>query len=287
MARLCRHLYYPRVQVFRMRVFPEKWCAIGCGLLLAWLFLSGCNRPTPSTTALKAVAIPELLPLADRLATAYSRLPGRPVLSAVVVPPDRLVEALSDGNASLAFSYGLSATKQLSSTVIAWEALAVAVPVTNPVKSLTLSQVRQIFGGQITNWAEAGGYSQPIVPISREEGAPSRLLFEQVVMGQGVRVTRNALVLADDEGLVATLASLPGAIGYVSLRALAPGVMPLSLDGVSPGVVAVKKGLYPLIMPVVVLTVGPPEEAVGPFWRFLRGKEGRAILQSLGYVPAD
>lgn len=270
-----------------IRVLPEKWYAVGCGLLLIWLFLLGCSRPTPGTAALKVVTVPELLPLANGLAAAYGRSPGRPSVSVTVMPQERLAEALSDGNASLAFSYGLSVTKQLSNTVIAWEALTVAVPITNPIRSLTLSQVRQIFGGQITNWAEVGGYSQSIVPLSREEGAPGRLLFEQVVMGQGARVTRNALVLASDEGIVATLASLPGAIGYVSLRALAPKSVPLSLDGVSPSVVAIKKGLYPLVMPVTIFTVGPPAEAVGSFLRFGRGKEGRAVLQSLGYIQAE
>jgi len=254
---------------------------------MVWCILVGCSRPTPGPeTPLTVATIPELLPLAKGLAAAYGRSSGGPAISVVTVRQARLAEALSNSDASLGFTYGLSATGQISSTVIAWEVLVIAVPVTNPVQGLTLGQVRQIFSGQIANWADIGGYSQPIIPLSREDGAQGRLIFEQVVMGQDARVTRNAWVLASDEGMVATLANVPGAIGYTSLRSLTPEVKPLSLDGVPPGVVAVQRGLYPLVMPVAVLSGRPPLGAARAFLRFVEGKEGQAVLQSLGYIRA-
>ena len=49
-------------------------------------------------------------------------------------------------------------------------ALGCVVPVVdpaNPVKAVSLEQLRQIYSGEITNWKQLGGRDQPIAVMSR------------------------------------------------------------------------------------------------------------------------
>src|SRR5215213_8464756 len=51
---------------------------------------------------------------------------------------------------------------------IARDGLSVYLNSANPVKELTLAQLRSIYTGQFTNWKQAGGNDAPIVLYSRE-----------------------------------------------------------------------------------------------------------------------
>ena len=53
--------------------------------------------------------------------------------------------------------------------VIAQDALLIIVSPRNPVKSLTLAQLKDIFSGRIRNWSQVGGSDLPIAVYSRDE----------------------------------------------------------------------------------------------------------------------
>ena len=52
----------------------------------------------------------------------------------------------------------------------------------NPVDSLTVEQVKQIYSGEITNWKEVGGNNQKIIPYQRESNSGSQTAMKQLVM---------------------------------------------------------------------------------------------------------
>ncbi|MCI0471342.1 MAG: substrate-binding domain-containing protein, partial [Candidatus Aminicenantes bacterium] len=52
--------------------------------------------------------------------------------------------------------------------VVAFDGIALSVHPSNPVKGLTLDQVKNIYLGKIKNWKELGGPNMPIVIISRD-----------------------------------------------------------------------------------------------------------------------
>lgn len=59
------------------------------------------------------------------------------------------------------------------------------VPIVNRdlgIKDLSLSQLRQIYTGQVTNWRQLGGPDRPITVINRADGSGTRVAFEQVVL---------------------------------------------------------------------------------------------------------
>jgi phosphate transport system substrate-binding protein len=152
------------------------------------------------------------------------------------------------------------------------------------VENLTTAQVRLVFAGQAAYWNEAGGGPEAIVTLYRDEAAPSRALFERVVMSGTARVTRNALLVASDAGMVESISTTPGAIGFASLRSLTPHVRPLRLDGTPPSVAAIQQGKYPLVLPVLLLTQGRPGAGASYFISFTAGREAQTVVQDQGFV---
>ena len=64
---------------------------------------------------------------------------------------------------------------------VAVDAIAVVVHPSNPVASVSLSELRGIYAGEITDWKELGASPAPIVVIGREAGSGTRLAFEQAI----------------------------------------------------------------------------------------------------------
>jgi phosphate transport system substrate-binding protein len=246
----------------------------------------GCAPATPAVppAPLTVLATPDLAPLAAGLLEAYNRAQPSYQATLQTVTPRQLPAALQQSVGGLAISYPLAANSGISETVIALDAIAVSVSFTNPLESLTLAQLRQVFTGQIDNWTGLGGRPEAITAIYRDEGAPSRVIFEQVIMSGGARVTRNALVVASDAGMVESIAAMSGAIGYASLRSQTSQVRPLRLDGTPPSVAAIQQGKYPLVLPVLLVTQGAPGAGARSFLAFVRGRDGQPVLQDQGFV---
>lgn len=266
------------------RAVAGRLTIVGLAVALAAL-ASACSKPAPPPQPLSVIVTDDLAPLVRELTADFNGRQRGAVAATAVVSSRQLPAALARDPEAIVVYYSLSATQALSETVFAVDAIAVTVALTNPVESLTPDQIGQIFTGRVSDWAEVGGRAQPMVPLSREEGALSREVFEQNFIGRGGRVTRNALVASTDGGMVAMIQSTPGAIGYALLRALTPEVRPLRIGGVPPSAAAIRQGRYTLVLPVAASAVGTPQAAAAAFLGYLRGPAGQAIVQSQGFVP--
>ena len=263
-------------------------------IALATLFLlvapaAGCSRPPETPAQLTIFASDDLADLAASLATGFGAEQRAISVTVETVRPRQLAGSVLAGTSdtqSVAIGYLQAPPAVVSQTVFALDAVAVSVALTNPVGALSLAQVRQIYAGRVENWSELGGRDVAVAPLSREEGSETRALFEQWALGDGTRLTRNSLVLSSDQGMVASLESMNGGIGYALLRTLTPNVRPLRLDGEPPSAASIQQGRYPLVLPVAAMTAGPPRGAVDVFVRYLRGRSGQAVIQSAGLVAA-
>src|SRR5260221_14691463 len=65
-------------------------------------------------------------------------------------------------------------------------ALKFIVNPANPVKSLTDSQLKDIFTGKITSWKDVGGDDQPILLVAEVPGFPARADLEAFFLGTEV-----------------------------------------------------------------------------------------------------
>ena len=246
----------------------------------------GCGQPPRPATPLTVSASGEHVSLAGSLAAGFNASQRAITATVVTVRERQLAGSVVSNTQAVALGYPLSPAGAFSQTVFALDPLAVTVAFTNPVGALTQAQVREIYAGRVENWAELGGRDGAVMPFSREVGAESRMAFERWALGDGTRLTRNALIVSTDRGMVESLESTPGGIGYALLRALSPNVRPLRLDGEPPSAAAVQQGRYPLVLPVAAITAGPPSDGAAAFVAYLRGRQGQTIIQSAGLVAA-
>ena len=166
-------------------------------------------------------------------------------------------------------------------------ALGCVVPVVdpaNPVKALSLEQLRQIYSGEITNWKQLGGRDQPIAVMSRDSNSGTFEIFREAVMGPK-RVLPRALLLASNGAMVQAVSGNPRAIGYVGLGYMCAKLRGLTVNGLEPRVDTVKSGAYPLSRRLYMVLPGPPTGLAGRFLDFLLGPAGRAIASQEGLVP--
>jgi len=170
---------------------------------------------------------------------------------------------------------------ELQVYTIAYDGIAV---VTNPdleLPSLSLSQVKAIFAGEITNYEEVGGADAEIIVVSREEGSGTRAAFEELVMESGEEageISEDALLQQSNGQIRTTVSTTPNAIGYISFGFLDESVNIVSIDGFEPSVANVKNGSYPVFRPLNMLTNGDPDPLAKAFLDFILSAEGQAIV---------
>lgn len=174
----------------------------------------------------------------------------------------------------------------LVTTIVARDGIAVILHADNPVRGLSLAQLRSIYDGTIRNWREVGGVDAPITVITREDGSGTRDTFQHVVMGTTGIIRPDALVTAYSGGLRKMVADDRLAIGYVTFSQLDARVHALAIDGILPSERTIAAGTYRLQRPFLFVTRGAPSPAVAAFLAFVRSPKGQAIAREEGLAPA-
>lgn len=165
----------------------------------------------------------------------------------------------------------------------------------NPVDSLTTEQVRKIYTGEITNWAQVGGSDLDIVPFQRNPEAGSQTAMLKLVMGDLPMMDAPAEYVQGEMGdLIEAVAAYHGtaaAIGYTvyyyaeDMR-MADGLKILSIDGVTPCDETIRSGEYPFLNNYYTLiAAGLPEDAPARvLYRWLLSEAGQRLVAQQGYV---
>ena len=147
----------------------------------------------------------------------------------------------------------------------------------NPVENLTVQQVRDIYAGNITNWADVGGKNRIINPVTRLAGSGSQSAMDKF-MGD-IPIGRKS-----------PLAVTGGSIGF-SFRYYLDGmvgsdnVKMLSLNGVYPSAENIQNGSYPVIAQFYAIYRADNEnENIQALIDWLLSDEGQEIIEQCGYV---
>jgi phosphate transport system substrate-binding protein len=179
---------------------------------------------------------------------------------------------------------------------IARDAIAVIVHPFNPVESLTLPQISDMFSGKIANWREVGGEDRPIVLLSRETNSGTHVYFLEEVLRLGDKQNQtlfsvDTLLLPSSEGITAEVRQNPNAIGYDGLGYVTDDVKTLAVSAgpgvpyVRPSIDTVNAGTYPIARPLYMYTRGEPMGKIKSYIDWIMGAEGQAIVARLGFVP--
>lgn len=171
----------------------------------------------------------------------------------------------------------------------------------NPVESLTLEQIQDIYTGKIKNWNEVGGEDEKIIPYQRPVNSGSQTGILSLVMKDKKMMDPVNNIIETMEGIIAAVADYKdgkGSIGYsyyyyaTAMYNLIDensenGVKLLGIDGVVPSYDTIKDDSYPIKTNYyIVLRKDEPEDSQArKFANDLLSARGQAVAKEAGYVP--
>ena len=209
------------------------------------------------------------------------------------------ISALLDGTTDIAmasrpikFSEKMkvkSAGKEVEEVIVAYDALAVVVHPSNPVKQLTRQQLEDIFRGKITNWKQVGGDDRKIVVYSRETSSGTYEFFKESVL-KNKNYMSSSLSMPATGAIIQSVSQTKGAIGYVGLAYLSPRVKSLSVsyDGkhfAPPTMESATDKSYPIVRPLYYYYNTENAGQVNPLISFILSPAGQEIIKKSGYIP--
>jgi phosphate transport system substrate-binding protein len=195
---------------------------------------------------------------------------------------------------------------------VAIDGIAIAVNPKLNIPGLTISQLKDIYTGKITNWQEVGGVNQAIIPYSRriEEGGTVEF-FEKNIMG-GENFGSNLKLIATTTQALREVSQNPSAIYYGSAPEIVPqcGIKTLAIANQSNEFVspyqepfipsqrcpqernkvnseAFKKGKYPITrrLFVIIKENNPNDKQAGETYaNLLLTEQGQDLIDKAGFV---
>ncbi|MFZ5643199.1 MAG: phosphate ABC transporter substrate-binding protein [Bacillota bacterium] len=246
-------------------------------LLIPALF--GCvkkNIEKEGRSVLRIAGSTSMIPVSDKLARAYEEkhpgvvihIEGGDSSLGIRGASGRIVDI---GSVSRPLSE--EEGKKLSSYIIAQDSIVVIVNMNNPVKHLTINQIKGIFSGEIKSWEEVGGLNKPITLINREHGSGTHSLFKEIVMEQVAEIDERALVMTSTGSVISTVAGDANAIGYVSSRYNTEGIKAVEIQSGENKVFELKRPL------LYVIPEGAGKLAMD-YINFCTGEEGQKVIKS-------
>jgi phosphate transport system substrate-binding protein len=185
-----------------------------------------------------------------------------------------------------------SLSVQLDARPIALDAFVFLLNGKNPVASLTIGEIRDIFSSRIVNWREVGGPIAAIRPYQRTRNSGSQELMQKLVMKE------RAMIPAADL-LTGALMSFPflaidkdihgiGYSVYYYQEFMSPprDVKACAVDGIRPTAETIRSRRYPFVTEVytVVRRDLPPDHPAGRLRDWMLGPKGQRIVEESGYV---
>ena len=181
--------------------------------------------------------------------------------------------------------------KDVSEIPVALDGIAIYVPESSPIQTITLAQLKSIYTGTINNWRDVGGKDQRIVVYSRENNSGTYVFFKEHVLNNE-DFARDVQTLPGTAAVVNAVSKDPASVGYGGI-AYASGIRALAVksddtsEGIKPTMETVEAGKYPLSRNLLFYTVGPPAGEVKAFIDWVLSPEGQKICEAVGYYPLN
>jgi phosphate transport system substrate-binding protein len=172
---------------------------------------------------------------------------------------------------------------------VARDGLTVYLNSENPVKELTLAQVKDIYTKKITNWKQVGGPDEGIVLYGRENSSGTYEFFKEHVLNKadfanemqalpGTAAVVNA-VKSDKKGIGF------GGVGY-SQGLKEAAIKTESGESVLPTKENILSGKYPISRYLFLYLRKTPEGEIKNFLDFILSADGQKIVADEGFFPA-
>jgi phosphate transport system substrate-binding protein len=170
-------------------------------------------------------------------------------------------------------------------TLVGHDAIGVFVCERNPVRGLSVAQLKAIFTGRVRSWSEVGGPEAPVVPVteSKTGGRGTVLELRRLVLGGAEYGPTTEYEDAPD--CLRHVATDPNAVTAASMSMAIPGVRALAVDGAEPTAANVRAGRYPLGRPMYLVARHPVPERAEALFALVLSPEGQAVV-ARKFTPA-
>ncbi|MCB4791036.1 MAG: PstS family phosphate ABC transporter substrate-binding protein [Elusimicrobia bacterium] len=171
---------------------------------------------------------------------------------------------------------------------VAQDGIAIYCNEKNPVISLTIEQLKQIYQGKINNWSQLGWDKKEIVLYGRENNSGTYTYFKEHVL-KGEDFYNMVQSLPGTAAVVNAISKDKYSIGYGGM-AYAKGIKEIGVkkDDKSPALLPsiknIVSGVYPVSRKLYFYTVAEPAGVTKDFIEWVLAKEGQEICQEVGYV---
>jgi phosphate transport system substrate-binding protein len=181
--------------------------------------------------------------------------------------------------------------------VVGYDALAIYVHKDNPIDSISLEELAEIYGegGTITKWSQMGvnlpSGNDGITWINRQNSSGTYAYFREAVLGEKRDYKMGSMNQNGSKEVISLIAHTPGAIGYSGMGYATDEVKMLKVSrkkgepGVMPSVEDVHNGTYPITRPLLIYTLGEPKGAVKEYLDWILSSAGQKVVIDRGYVP--
>ena len=169
------------------------------------------------------------------------------------------------------------------SILVAKDALSIYVHPDNPVKNLTIREIRQIYSGNIDNWSQVDGDDASIQLLNRRPTSGTFAYFQEHVL-EGLPYSATGEALATTKAVIETVAEHEYAIGYGGI-AYEADVYHIDINGVAPTRENVMNDTYPITRYLYLYTVDTPRGKTKNFINWVLSEHGQDIVKWVGYFP--
>lgn len=169
------------------------------------------------------------------------------------------------------------------STLIAKDALCIYVNKSNPINTLSMQEIKEIFVGRITNWKELGWVDKPINVYLRNNSSGTRQLFQKLVLGNEKFLNGSK----DFNTITSLLNAVEDDIYSITFSGLVKDTNSklVSIENIFPNREHVLNGYYPISRYLYFHTLNPPEGEIRDFFNWVLSKKGQNIIEEEGFYP--
>ena len=193
----------------------------------AALGLSSCGRGDDAASTVNVAGSDTMLQVGLSWAAAYKKVDSDVQVNVAGEGSSTGFKALIDGQAAIAHSSRGIKTSEAESIkakhgkdavehIVGYDGIAVYVHKDNPVKSLSLAQLKEIWaeGGSVSTWDQVGGSEGEIKRAGRANNSGTYAFFQSRVLGKGIEFKPDTAGMAGSNAVVEFCATTPSAIGY-------------------------------------------------------------------------
>ena len=187
--------------------------------------------------------------------------------------------------------------KEAKEFVVAYDALAVYSNPANPIKEISIPELREIWaeGGEVTTWEQvAPSFMGKIALFGRQNSSGTYDYFREHICGKKdgkQREFRGGISeLNGSSEVVENVAKTPTGLGYSGMGYKIDKVNWLKVSnkkgepGVEPGAEVARSGKYPISRKLYMYTAGEPSPEIKAYIQWCLSPAGQKIVEQEGFV---